>query len=102
MAQISQPQNGYLRRFSVCASIAPNADVILEHVGINPTRIGVINILRAMGGDLTLLNAREVGGEPVADIRVRSAKLIAKTAEHTLAMVAGWSWLSDHGLAFCP
>lgn len=61
--------------FMVGASIAPNADVILEHVGINPTRIGVINILRAMGGDLTLLNEREVGGEPVADIRVRSAKL---------------------------
>jgi len=61
--------------FMVGASIAPNADVVLEHVGINPTRIGVINILRAMGGDLTLLNEREVGGEPVADIRVRSAKL---------------------------
>ena len=61
--------------FMVGASIAPNADVILEHVGINPTRIGVINILRAMGGNLTLLNEREVGGEPVADIRVRSAKL---------------------------
>lgn len=61
--------------FMVGASIAPNADVVLEHVGINPTRIGVINILRAMGGDLTLLNQREVGGEPVADIRVRSAKL---------------------------
>jgi 5-enolpyruvylshikimate-3-phosphate synthase len=44
---------------------------VLEHVGINPTRIGVINILRAMGGDLTLMNEREVGGEPVADIRIR-------------------------------
>ncbi|MCP5173547.1 MAG: bifunctional prephenate dehydrogenase/3-phosphoshikimate 1-carboxyvinyltransferase [Moraxellaceae bacterium] len=61
--------------FMVGASIAPNADVVLEHVGINPTRIGVINILKAMGGDLTLFNEREVGGEPVADIRVRSAKL---------------------------
>lgn len=61
--------------FMVGASIAPNADIVLEHVGINPTRIGVINILKAMGGDLTLFNEREVGGEPVADIRVRSAKL---------------------------
>ena len=61
--------------FMVGASIAPNADVVLEHVGINPTRIGVINILKAMGGDLTIMNEREVGGEPVADIRVRSAKL---------------------------
>jgi 3-phosphoshikimate 1-carboxyvinyltransferase len=61
--------------FMVGASIAPGSDITLQHVGINPTRIGVINILRAMGGDLTLLNEREVGGEPVADIRIRSARL---------------------------
>ena len=54
---------------------AEGSDIVLEHVGINPTRIGVINILRAMGGDLTVMNEREVGGEPVADIRIRSAKL---------------------------
>ncbi|HEX4870641.1 MAG TPA: bifunctional prephenate dehydrogenase/3-phosphoshikimate 1-carboxyvinyltransferase [Moraxellaceae bacterium] len=61
--------------FMVAASIAEGSDITLEHVGMNPTRIGVINILRAMGGDLTVLNEREVGGEPVADIRVRSARL---------------------------
>lgn len=61
--------------FMVAASIAEGSDIVLEHVGINPTRIGVINILRAMGGDLTVMNEREVGGEPVADIRIRSAKL---------------------------
>lgn len=61
--------------FMVGASIAEGSDITLEHVGMNPTRIGIINILRAMGGDLTILNEREVGGEPVADIRVRSAKL---------------------------
>lgn len=61
--------------FLVAASIAPDSDLLLEHVGINPTRIGVINILRAMGGDLEILNEREIGGEPVADIRVRSAQL---------------------------
>ena len=44
-------------------------------MGINPTRIGVINILRAMGGKLDVLNEREVGGEPVADIRIRYAPL---------------------------
>lgn len=48
---------------------------MLEHVGINPTRTGVIDILRLMGGDITLENQREVGGEPVADLRVRGAKL---------------------------
>ena len=61
--------------FMVAASIAEGSDLTLEHVGINPTRIGVINILRAMGADITLSNEREVGGEPVADIRVRYAGL---------------------------
>ena len=61
--------------FMVAASICEGADLTLEHVGINPTRIGIINILRAMGGNLELLNEREVGGEPVADIRVRYAPL---------------------------
>jgi 3-phosphoshikimate 1-carboxyvinyltransferase len=61
--------------FMVAASIAEGSDITLQHVGINPTRIGVVNILRAMGADLAVLNEREVGGEPVADIRVRSAKL---------------------------
>ena len=61
--------------FMVAASITPDADLTLEHVGINPTRIGVINILRAMGGDVTVFNEREVGGEPVADIRIRHAQL---------------------------
>jgi len=61
--------------FMVGAAITEGSDVTLEHVGINPTRIGVINILRLMGADLTVTNEREVGGEPVADIRVRSSKL---------------------------
>ena len=61
--------------FMVAASITPDAELTLEHVGINPTRIGVINILRAMGGDITVFNEREVGGEPVADIRIRHAQL---------------------------
>lgn len=61
--------------FMVGASICPGADILLRHVGINPTRVGVINILVAMGADITLENRREVGGEPVADIRVRYAPL---------------------------
>lgn len=61
--------------FLVAASIAPNSDLTLEHVGINPTRVGVINILKAMGGNMEVFNEREIGGEPVADIRVRSAQL---------------------------
>src|SRR5690606_7611826 len=61
--------------FLVAASIAAGSELVLEHVGINPTRTGVIDILKLMGGDITLENQREVGGEPVADIRVRSARL---------------------------
>ena len=61
--------------FLIGASIAPGSDIVLEHVGVNPTRLGVINILKLMGADLALLNPREVGGEPVADIRVRAARL---------------------------
>jgi 3-phosphoshikimate 1-carboxyvinyltransferase len=61
--------------FLVAASIAPGSDLLLTHVGINPTRTGVLNILRLMGADITVKNQREVGGEPVADIRVRYAPL---------------------------
>ncbi len=61
--------------FMVAASIADDAEIVLRHVGINPTRTGVIDILKLMGGDIEVFNEREVGGEPVADIRVRSANL---------------------------
>lgn len=61
--------------FLVAASIAPGSDIVLTHVGINPTRIGVITILQLMGADITVQNEREVGGEPVADLRVRYAPL---------------------------
>ena len=61
--------------FMVGASIAEHSEIVLQHVGINPTRTGVIEILRLMGADLTVENRREIGGEPVADIRVRSAEL---------------------------
>lgn len=61
--------------FMVGASIAPGSDIILQDVGVNPTRTGVINILRRMGADISLQNEAEMGGEPVADICVRSSEL---------------------------
>ena len=61
--------------FLVAASIAEGSELVLEHVGINQTRTGVIDILKLMGADISLENQREVGGEPVADILVRAAKL---------------------------
>ncbi len=61
--------------FLVGASIAPDSDLTLQHVGINPTRTGVLDILRLMGANIELMNQQTVGGEPVADLRVRSAAL---------------------------
>ena len=59
----------------VAASISADADVLVKSVGVNPTRDGVIRILRAMGADIELVNERAYGAEPVADLRVRSAPL---------------------------
>lgn len=61
--------------FMVAASIASDSDITLQHVGINPTRTGVIDILKLMGADIDIVNRQEIGGEPVADIRVCSAAL---------------------------
>ncbi len=61
--------------FLVGASIAANSEVTLPHVGINPTRTGVIDILKLMGADIRLENQRDAGGEPVADLVVNAAPL---------------------------
>jgi 3-phosphoshikimate 1-carboxyvinyltransferase len=61
--------------FLVGASIATGSDLTLTGVGINPTRLGVIDILRAMGADIAVLDERLAGAEPVADLRVRAAPL---------------------------
>jgi len=61
--------------FLVGASIAPGSDLTLTQVGMNPTRIGVVNILHQMGADIAVERPRELGGEPVADLRVRAAHL---------------------------
>ncbi len=61
--------------FMVAAAIAQDSEVVIQHVGINPTRTGVIDILKLMGADITLENEKVVGGEPIADIRVKSSNL---------------------------
>jgi 3-phosphoshikimate 1-carboxyvinyltransferase len=61
--------------FLVGASVAQGSDVLLRHVGVNPTRTGVIDILRLMGASIEVLDRREIGGEPVADLHVRWAPL---------------------------
>jgi len=57
--------------FLVAAAITPGSDLTLQHVGVNPTRIGIINLLRDMGANIESSNERLVGGERVADLRVR-------------------------------
>ncbi|WND03837.1 3-phosphoshikimate 1-carboxyvinyltransferase [Temperatibacter marinus] len=59
----------------VAASIIPESDVTLKNVGMNPLRTGIIFALKHMGADITLLNEQILGGEPVADIRVKAARL---------------------------
>lgn len=61
--------------FMVGAAIAPGSDILLQQVGVNPYRIGIINILRLMGADLELSNEQMIGNEPVADIRIRASRL---------------------------
>jgi len=61
--------------FMVGASIASESDITLRHVGLNPTRTGVIDILQLMGASIKVMSECVVGGEPVADIRVCSAQL---------------------------
>lgn len=70
--------------FMVGASIAPHSKVMLRDVGINPTRAGIIEVLQRMGGHIELMNQREYGGEPVADIEVTSAALHGITIPEAL------------------
>lgn len=69
----------------VAGSIVPGADIMIENVGMNPTRTGLLIALKAMGANIEKLNERIVGGEPVADLRVRHAILTAIDVPHDLA-----------------
>ena len=61
--------------FIVAALLVPDSELLIVNVGVNPTRTGILDILLKMGASIELLNAREVSGEPVADILVRSSHL---------------------------
>jgi 3-phosphoshikimate 1-carboxyvinyltransferase len=61
--------------FMVAATLIPDSDLTLHHVGVNPTRTGILEILKLMGANIEIENEHEVGGEPVADLRVRYAPL---------------------------
>lgn len=61
--------------FIVAALLVPGSELLLRGAGINPTRSGILTALRAMGGDITQLNERESGGEPVCDLLIRHSPL---------------------------
>ncbi len=61
--------------FMVAATITPKSSIMIRNVGLNPTRIGILNLLKMMGADIETTNCIEKNGEPVGDIVVRHAKL---------------------------
>ncbi len=61
--------------FIALGLITPGSEILIQNVGINPTRSGILTAAAAMGAELTLLNERNVSGEPVADILVTSSSL---------------------------
>jgi 3-phosphoshikimate 1-carboxyvinyltransferase len=71
--------------FIVAALIVPGSDIIIENVGLNDTRAGIITVLRQMGGHIEELNPREVGGEPVADLHVKHSVLKGIDVDPALA-----------------
>ena len=71
--------------FMVAATLVPGSDLTILNVGLNPTRAGLLTVLRQMGADITEVNPREVGGEPVADLRVRHAQLTGIDVDPAIA-----------------
>ncbi len=71
--------------FMVAALITPGSDLTIENVGLNPTRAGLVEVLTQMGGNIEKVNPREVGGEPVADLRVRHSKLTGIAVDPAIA-----------------
>jgi len=71
--------------FMVAATIVPGSDLTIRNVGLNPTRAGLLQVLRQMGADITEVDPREVGGEPVADLRVRHAALTGVDIDPAIA-----------------
>ena len=61
--------------FLAAGLLVPNSQIHLKHVGINPTRDGILHVFRQMGGTITMENLRTDGGEPVADLIVQSSSL---------------------------
>jgi 3-phosphoshikimate 1-carboxyvinyltransferase len=88
--QVTVPADLSSAAFVILATLLAktDAEVVIESVGVNPTRTGVIDILQSMGGDICLENQRWFGQEPVADIRVRSSVLYGRVVDPALVSLA--------------
>lgn len=87
--QVDVPADLSSATFIILGSLlSQDSDILIESVGVNPTRTGVIAILQAMGADITLENPRLLGMEPVADIRVRSSQLRGGAVDPALVSLA--------------
>lgn len=71
--------------FAVAALLVPGSDLVIENVGLNPTRAALFTVLRQMGGAIEEMDRRDVGGEPVADLRVRHSRLTGIDVDPALA-----------------
>ena len=67
--------------FIAAGLIVPDSEILIENVGINPTRAGILKVCEDMGGNITLLNERTEGGEKIADILVKTSSLHGITIE---------------------
>lgn len=96
--EIDVPRDPSSAAFPVCAAlIVEGSDVLVPNIGLNPTRAGLYETLREMGADLTYENLREVGGEPVADLRARYSpdmEGIEVPAERAASMIDEYPVLS--------
>lgn len=70
--------------FLAAGLLIPGSEILLKHVGVNPTRDGILRVIRAMGGKAELLNETVSGGEPAADLLIRSSALHGTTIEGAL------------------
>lgn len=70
--------------FIAAGLLVPHSEILIQNVGINPTRAGILTVCQNMGGDITFLNEKTVGGEPVADLLVRTSNLHGTVVEGSI------------------
>ncbi|HSH37115.1 3-phosphoshikimate 1-carboxyvinyltransferase [Schnuerera sp.] len=70
--------------FMVAATLIKDSNILIKNVGINPTRTGIIKVLKKMGANIKLINKRKINNEPIADIHVRYSRLKGITIDEDI------------------